>query len=203
MAMSHTSFTSLCQLIEISGEINWVRQMGSDGNDHLAPHGGLAVSKKGKLLVFGDTNGEFFRNRDDSEEKINELFLMEVNPDGSHQPHVKHSKHDPATVSSAPAPAPQNGKPETAPPPFLINTTKNGLSKGMVIGLSVAGGVIAAIILVIVCRRVFCGQRRTNAKVAARDGILKAPPASSFVQNRNFDPSDDSENLNMSENDII
>ena len=205
MAISYTPLTYLCESIVFSGEINWVRQVGSDGNDHIAPRRGLAINKKGKILVFGDTNGEFFRNRDDSEETVNELFLMEFNADGSHKPHVKHSKHDESTVASAPAPAPEIGKPQTAPPPFLIDPKNNGLSKGMVVGLSVAGGIIVAIILVIGCRRGFCGQRKTDAKVAARDGILKSPPPSSFVQNRAFDPrSDFSENLNMTEdNDII
>lgn len=205
MAISYTPLTSLYQSIVLSGAINWVRQVGSDGNDHIAPRGGLAINKQGKILVFGDTNGEFYRNRDASEETVNELFLMEFNADGSHKAHVKHSKHNESTVSSAPAPAPQIEKPQTAPPPFLIDPKNNGLSKGMVIGLSVAGGIIAAILLVIACRRGFCGQRKTNAKVATRDGIIKSPPPSSFVQNRAFDTrSDFSENLNMTEdNDII
>ena len=96
-----------------------MRQAGSPGNDHIAPRGGLAISKSGDVLVFGDTNGEFYRVRSDSTKSTtSDLFLVEFHKDGSYQPHIRHNKrlHPP---SSAPMPS------ESVPvPPAPTSTTQ-------------------------------------------------------------------------------
>jgi hypothetical protein len=86
------------------GEENWINQAGSTKDDHIAPRGGAVVKKNGNLLIHGDTNGEFFRFHQDQTYNGVELFLMEVGPDGKHQPHILHDfmvKH-PNTPLGAP-----------------------------------------------------------------------------------------------------
>eukprot|EP00535_Pseudo-nitzschia_heimii_P013448 CAMPEP_0197196372 /NCGR_PEP_ID=MMETSP1423-20130617/32323_1 /TAXON_ID=476441 /ORGANISM="Pseudo-nitzschia heimii, Strain UNC1101" /LENGTH=1332 /DNA_ID=CAMNT_0042650171 /DNA_START=103 /DNA_END=4101 /DNA_ORIENTATION=+ len=120
-----------------NGHLNWLRQMGSAGNDHVAPRGAIAINKKGNILLFGDTNGEFFRIQSEAhkELKLNELFLMEITKGGQFQPHVHHRKHvetdlsfvdvtpteaDIFSTEMAPSPASIT---HTAPP-FLVDQTK-------------------------------------------------------------------------------
>lgn len=76
-----------------SGDQNWIGQAGSDKDDHLAPRGGAVVRNNGSLLLHGDTKGEFFRFHDDPSQTTSELFLMEIGPDGHHQPHINHDFH--------------------------------------------------------------------------------------------------------------
>jgi len=59
-----------------------MKQMGSAGNDRLAQNGGVAVVPSGDLLLYGDTNGSFMRDRSSSEgtEKT-DIFLFQL--DGS------------------------------------------------------------------------------------------------------------------------
>ena len=193
--------------------------MGSAGNDHIAPRGGLAINKKGNVLVFGDTNGEFYRTHDAADGKVNELFLMEVSKDGAHKPHATHTKVTGGASSSqpasAPAPAPTPSSPsgpQTTAPPFLINDSsskENGLSRGrltLIVVVGIIGAIVLIILLVCCCRR--CRRQKTNAKVAVRDGILnvdkgnsvaKSPPPSSFQDHRVTDDNDDS----IATNDII
>jgi len=193
-----------------NGAITWVRQIGSAGNDHIAPHGGLTINKQGNVLLFGDTNGEIFRNHDESDGNLSEFFLMEVHADGSHKPHVFHEKAAPV---SAPAPAPspsKPGKPQSTPPPFLVDSKskKSGLPLVLVIILSVVGGLTAISLIVFCCRKGFCCRKKTDAKVAARDGIFntaKIPPPSSFQQNINvhLDDEEDDDEDEPAVNDII
>lgn len=72
------------------GEQNWISQAGSSKDDHIAPRGGAVIKKEGNLLIHGDTNGEFFRFHQDQSYNGVELFLLEVGPDGKHQPSIHH-----------------------------------------------------------------------------------------------------------------
>ncbi len=187
--------------------------MGSDGNDHIAPRGGLAISKEGSILIFGDTNGDFFRNHNEDDGKVNELFFMEVSEHGRHKPHVEHHSII-GESAEAPAPAPSPAIPQTTAPPFLTNIdspAKKGPSAGLLTGLLVVGGLIF-IVMVIVLVRFSRRRRKPSAKVQVRDGILtddkgrtlsRIPPASSFRDHTIPDGNDDSANLNIAANDII
>jgi len=78
---------------DTDGNLNWLRQMGSEGDDEIAPRGGLAINKNGNVLMFGHTNGEFFREHISADRTVYELFLMEVSAEGHHKPHMKHIAH--------------------------------------------------------------------------------------------------------------
>ncbi|KAG7361781.1 hypothetical protein IV203_036882 [Nitzschia inconspicua] len=71
-----------------SGEIVWLKQVGSYGDDRVAHGGGIASDKNGNAVVYGDTNGEFYRNRnDDSNPSFSDIFLTVFNQaDGGHIP---------------------------------------------------------------------------------------------------------------------
>jgi len=198
------------------GSVLWGRQMGSDGNDHIAPRGALAINKEESVLIFGDTNGEFHRNHYRTH-NVNELFFMEVTKHGQHKPHVEHQtlfEHQKIVgePTEAPAPAPSQGIPQTTAPPFLIDMdsqAKKGPSAGLLTGILVPLGLLLIVVVFVLVRR-SRSTRTPSAKVQVRDGILtdgkgntlsRTPPASSF---RDLpDGNDDSANLNIAANDII
>lgn len=83
-----------------SGETEFVRQIGSPGNDELAPHGGLVVTADNDAVIFGQTDGDLYRSRDDEEEVgVPNTFVAVVAPDGSLPDQVE-------TPSLAPTPSP-------------------------------------------------------------------------------------------------
>lgn len=186
--------------------------MGSDANDHMAPRGGLAINKKGNVLIYGDTTGQFFRRHKSDNRKVNELFLFEVTKEGAHKPHVQHQKvqeiPSPAPGGSAPAPSPGATSEATAPP-FLVSSTSpaSGLSTGLLIGFVVLGVLSAVILLANRYRK--RGPKSSGPRV--RDGIIvdtrkTFPPPSSFRDNSGFlDGSDrgSEDNLNIAAKDII
>lgn len=59
------------QLSTDDGHINWMKQVGSNGDDRVARGGGIKVDSSGNAVVYGDTTGSFFRLRTDD---INPLF---------------------------------------------------------------------------------------------------------------------------------
>jgi len=190
----------------LDGSINWVRQMGSEGNDHVAPRGAITINKNGNVLVYGDTNGEFYRQHGGGE-KTNELFLLEVSKIGAHKPHVRHIKHK---ETPAPVPAPVPGDPVPAPtpapvpvkkvpqgtaPPFLVNDISLDLEKsegkkGGVILMVIVSFVVILLVIVVALffrRRFVCketGNGRESQQPGKKDGVFKehatAPPLSSF-----------------------
>lgn len=180
-----------------SGIVQWVRQTGSLGDDHIAPRGGLAFSKSGGVLVYGDTNGAYFRERPDSEKSSN-LFLVEFEPNGRHKKHVRHHVNEPDAVPSPPAnniPSNNVPSPPVTPQLNIVNASdfdssskKKGVSIGAIIGILVAVVLLALLAAFYVLR----SKRITKAAMTQpRDGIIssekkkqfsdKTPPASSFL----------------------
>ena len=69
------------------GNVAWLKQIGSNGDDRVAFSGGVKVDAHGNAVVFGNTNGSFFRERnaDGQTEHYSDLFVMTFNQDdGSH-----------------------------------------------------------------------------------------------------------------------
>jgi len=53
----------VAQLNSDDGSLRWIRQIGSSGDDRLARTNGIEVDVNGHAIVFGETNGELYRNR--------------------------------------------------------------------------------------------------------------------------------------------
>ena len=205
--------------------------MGSEsGNDHMAPRGGITITKDDTVLIYGDTNGEFFREHPTAGRKINEVFLMEVDKDGKHKPHVGHHKYletpAPAPVGSVPAPGPPGGSvpaPAPAPtvtvtaPPFLVNTSSESSTKKNLaitsVMVVVSLGFVAVVIVVVVCRRKRLRSRAEQYGVPkSKDGVMKvdnkdrtfakAPPSSVFGGTDDH-LNDYSDNLKIEDKDLI
>jgi hypothetical protein len=63
-----------------SGEVQWMRQIGSDADDRLAKHGSVVMTKE-YLLVYGETNGDFYRSRTAGEDDVDsDIFFMTLDP---------------------------------------------------------------------------------------------------------------------------
>lgn len=185
---------------DTDGNLNWLRQMGSEGDDEIAPRGGLTINKNGNVLMFGHTNGEFFREHVSTDRTVYELFLMEVSAEGNYKPHMSHTKHkatptpvpvsggsvpSPAPVPSAPGPsAPEpsisvpGSIPDSTAPPFLVNSDearKEYLSSALFISLVVVGSfvvIFAAIIFTFVFRTRICPRRETDSGFNVKDGLV-------------------------------
>jgi hypothetical protein len=63
-------------------KVQWISQLGSNGNDRLARYGGIAIDNAGNPIIYGDTNGEIYRTRDSSEDdSVDDMFVMSLNRD--------------------------------------------------------------------------------------------------------------------------
>ena len=118
MQVSDINFVFVIIVCFYRGDVKWLRQAGSPGNDHIAPHGGLAISKNGNVIVFGDTNGAFYRER--SESSTSDMFVMEFGKNGLHKRHVRAPMRDNTLATAPPVTAPPAAAPEpTAGPPTV------------------------------------------------------------------------------------
>ena len=61
-----------------SGEVEYVRQIGSAGNEVLAPRGGLILSPENNPILFGQTNGDLYRLRAANETTQNVDYFIAV-----------------------------------------------------------------------------------------------------------------------------
>jgi hypothetical protein len=69
---------------EVSGEVLFVRQIGSPMNDVIAPGGGITVKSNGDAIVVGGSNGAIFQHQmETSLSEQYEAFLAIVTKDGS------------------------------------------------------------------------------------------------------------------------
>jgi len=59
--------------------VNWVHQMGTAGDDHLARYGGITADRNGGVIVYGDTMGGLFRQRGNVEQGKTDIFVMRLN----------------------------------------------------------------------------------------------------------------------------
>ena len=69
------------------GNLAWMKQVGSNGDDRIANGGGVKVDANGNAVVYGDTNGSLFRTRtsDGCTEHHSDLFTMIFDKqDGAH-----------------------------------------------------------------------------------------------------------------------
>ncbi|KAL3925155.1 MAG: hypothetical protein SGILL_000597 [Bacillariaceae sp.] len=71
-----------------SGDLVWLKQVGSPGEDRVAHGGGVKADQHGNAVVYGDTTGEFYRIRNnDQDSSFSNIFLMVFNQaDGTHVP---------------------------------------------------------------------------------------------------------------------
>jgi len=74
-------------------EVEWLSQLGSKGNDRLARYGGIAIDNAGNPVIYGDTTGSIYRQREDSEdENIEDMFVMSLDQDTGY---IVNSENDP------------------------------------------------------------------------------------------------------------
>jgi hypothetical protein len=82
-----------------------MRQIGSSGDDRVARGGGVIADANGNAVVFGDTNGSLFRDRDEEEYKegFSDVFAMVFRKeDGLSQNPVTPAHHTTNNDHSAP-----------------------------------------------------------------------------------------------------
>lgn len=73
----------VAQLSTEDGTVNWLKQIGTSGDDNLALGGALTLDESGNVVVFGDTTGSFYRSRASSE-VASDLFVLTMDrTDGS------------------------------------------------------------------------------------------------------------------------
>jgi hypothetical protein len=62
-----------------SGAVSWLTQLGSDGDERVAPHGGVVANSQGDVLIFGDTTGSLYRQRaSDGTDTVVDMFVMSL-----------------------------------------------------------------------------------------------------------------------------
>jgi hypothetical protein len=71
-----------------SGDLIWLKQVGSYGDDRVARGSGVCADQNGNAVVYGDTTGDLYRIRDgDSDPSYSNIFLVVFNQaDGTHVP---------------------------------------------------------------------------------------------------------------------
>jgi hypothetical protein len=135
----------VAQLNGDAGSINWIHQLGTEGDDHLARGGGLGLDHENNLIVYGDTNGSFYRARDPSE-TTSDIFLVTMSqsdgsyPDigGAQSPVAAPSGPAPtADATSQPAPTAGNGDSTAA-----ALSEEFGIQSGPSVGPLFAGGMV-------------------------------------------------------------
>jgi hypothetical protein len=73
----------VAQFQSASGSLNWIQQVGSSEKDTLAHGVGLAVDAMGNAILYGSTNGSFFREKEG--ESHTDIFVATFQKsDGSH-----------------------------------------------------------------------------------------------------------------------
>mmetsp|Transcript_27014 Transcript_27014/g.64516 ORF Transcript_27014/g.64516 Transcript_27014/m.64516 type:complete len:1314 (+) Transcript_27014:531-4472(+) len=74
----------LAQSTTKDGSINWLHQVGSPGNDHMAPYNGVVATRTGSAVVFGDTSGPVFRPRRVNADNVDWVILTFEKTKGSY-----------------------------------------------------------------------------------------------------------------------
>ncbi len=134
----------VAQISTLNGQLRWLKQAGSTGDDRLARGGGIKVDKNGNAIVYGDTSGDFFRRRNDGtdkKERYSDIFLMLFDKHyGIHQPPLSGPKI----------------KSKGSPSEFFNEHTKNPPTTKRIIGLIVLVVVILGLVYFVYrryCRR--------------------------------------------------
>lgn len=68
----------VASLSTLDGQLSWLKQVGSNGDDHMARSGGIKADANGNAVLFGDTDGDFFRDRfsDQTKDRFPDPFIM-------------------------------------------------------------------------------------------------------------------------------
>lgn len=134
----------VAQISTLNGQLRWLRQTGSNGDDRVARGGGIKADNNGNAIVFGDTTGDFFRIRNngaDKKERNSDLFVMLFDKHyGVHQPPLNGPK-----IKS-------NGGPSE----FFNKYTKNPKTPWQIFGYVVLSFVLLGLVYVVYrryCRR--------------------------------------------------
>jgi hypothetical protein len=108
----------VAQLVGDDGTVNWIEQVGTPGDDHLARGGGITSDKRGNAIVFGDTTGALYRERDTN--SLSDLFVMTLDHEDGHYAMTGAAVSPPAARDPAPAPTNPDSSP-TEPAPVATN----------------------------------------------------------------------------------
>ena len=106
------------------GDIEWMRQIGSSGDEELSPRGGLVLTADHNAILFGQTNGNLYRERHHNESKaIADYFVTILSPDGNHTEQATDALD---LVTEAPTMAPTVSPTTEAPtvPPTEVKHTE-------------------------------------------------------------------------------
>ena len=69
----------VAKLDEATGDVSWMTQLGSDGDERAAPRGSIVVTSQGDVLIFGDTTGSLYRQRAlDGTDTVADIFVMSL-----------------------------------------------------------------------------------------------------------------------------
>lgn len=134
----------VAQLAGDSGSVNWIHQLGTEGDEYLARGGGLGLDEESNLIVYGDTSGSFYRVRDPSE-TTNDIFLFTMNQvDGSY-PDIG-AAQSPVAAPTGPTPT-EDAPSQPMPTPGSSDSTVAlsgdfGVQSGPSAGPLFAGGMV-------------------------------------------------------------
>jgi len=105
------------------GDVEWMRQIGSSGDEELAPRGGLILTADHNAILFGQTNGNLYRERHHNEsESVADYFVTVLSPDGNLTEQATDALD---LVTEAPTMAPTTIAPTTEAPTTAAPTELN------------------------------------------------------------------------------
>ena len=94
--------------------VAWFQQLGTPGDDQIARFGGIVADADGNAIVYGDTTGSMFRDRQ-VQPGLSDVFVMRLNKHEFAAP-TKAPVENPAPVAPVPQPTPPPVRPPTQPP---------------------------------------------------------------------------------------
>jgi hypothetical protein len=160
-----------------NGDLNWLHQVGSDGDDHMAPHNGIVATASGNAILYGDTNGAAFRVREVSE--LHDLLIMTFDKDGTKYKDINRTRAPTPqptplqTMAPVPAPIPNVEPQPTAvqavdvplAPTGVIPSTATMQTKDGMSPVAMAFLVFGVLVILAIPAWWFCrkrGNRRTK-----------------------------------------
>ncbi|KAL3914583.1 MAG: hypothetical protein SGARI_000046 [Bacillariaceae sp.] len=181
-----------------NGDLNWLHQVGSSGDDHMAPHNGIVATISGNAILYGDTNGSAFRSREVSE--LHDLLVISFDKDGTKYKDINRSRAPSPqptplqTVAPVPAPTPDVQPQPTevqavdvplAPVGIIPSTsmqTREGMSP-----VAIAFLVLGILIILAIPTWWFCSKRGTRRTKSLDDKIADME----MMEQRGLTSSDD------------
>jgi len=157
-----------------NGEKVWIEQAGSSGDDRIARGGGIAVDSNGNAVVYGDTTGDFHRNRGDDSSHTSDLFLMIFDhDDGAHQASVSNQSTDKTNNRNNPVDS------DSTPSEWFVPNNK---SKAKIIGIII---VVLFSLVLSICTAFLIGRRSTKRK-----DVIKKNSIFTYLQKFNVEDVD-------------